>query len=162
MDIAELSTKALLAKGYEQPRIEVGNYYLKWNRDKSYGIHPKEISELKAFIRNAIPFFDTSYELLNNLERPKYKGKYHSFTQFSPSICLSHRNKDHTVNYELHMITDGSTFIERVEKIEVVKNNNDKNDNLGAYNADVQGHHAKPILYLRWKLGELLFYRQGR
>jgi hypothetical protein len=38
---------------YERPRIGLGNYYLKWN-EASYGIHQKEFSELKGFIRGAI------------------------------------------------------------------------------------------------------------
>jgi hypothetical protein len=32
----------IIPHDYEKPRIEIGNYYLKWN-DKSYGISQKEI-----------------------------------------------------------------------------------------------------------------------
>ena len=38
--------------------------------DESYGIPQKEIPELKRFVTNAIPFFDMSYEALNNLQKP--------------------------------------------------------------------------------------------
>ena len=45
---------------YYMPKIEIRNYYLKWN--ESYGIPQKEINGLKKFLTNAIPFFDTSNE----------------------------------------------------------------------------------------------------
>jgi len=61
----------------------MSNYYLKWN-DESYGISQKETPELKRFLANVIPFFDTSYELLNTLEKPKHKGKYHLFRELCP------------------------------------------------------------------------------
>ena len=46
----------LIPKDYYKPKIEIRNYYLKWN-DESYGIPQKEIPELKSFVTNAIPFF---------------------------------------------------------------------------------------------------------
>ncbi len=68
MDIPESILKDhLIPKNYCKPKIEVQNYYLKWD-DESYGIPQKEISELKRFVTNAIPFFDTAYEVLNNLD----------------------------------------------------------------------------------------------
>ena len=103
--------------------------------DESYGIPQKEIPELKRFVTNAIPFFDMSYEVLNNLEKPRYGG------------------------YELHMLSDGSTFIERIEGVEeeatttATKNDND----ITAKKANTQRRHFKPIIYLKWTLGELLF-----
>jgi hypothetical protein len=60
----------LIPKHHYKPKIEIRNYYLKWN-DESYGISQKEIPELKRFVTNAIPFFDRSYEVLNNLEKPR-------------------------------------------------------------------------------------------
>jgi hypothetical protein len=36
-----------------------------------------------------------------------------------PLICISHTVKHiHIVRYELHMLSDGSTFIERIEGLE--------------------------------------------
>ena len=58
------------------------------------------------------------------------------------------------------MGSDGSTFIDRVEGIEVSNNNND--NNILAYKGKLrQGHDVKPVLYLKWSLGELLFNRQS-
>jgi hypothetical protein len=34
MDILESIKESLTAKRYHKPRIEVGNYYLKWNEEK--------------------------------------------------------------------------------------------------------------------------------
>jgi hypothetical protein len=78
LDISESILKEhFIPKDYEKPRIEIGNYFLKWDDDnKSYGIHPREIPELKGFLKKAIAFLDTSYELLNKLEKPKSKDKY--------------------------------------------------------------------------------------
>lgn len=159
MNISECILKEhLIPKDYEKPRIEIGNYYLKWDDEKSYGIDQKEIPELKGFLRKAIALFDTSYELLSNLDKPKYKDKYlfHTAQSLSPCISLSHRNKNHIVTYELYMRSDGSTFIDRVERIEISNNTNGL-ENKGK----LQRHSVKPRLYLKWSLGELLFNRQG-
>jgi hypothetical protein len=85
MDILESTIKeSLIAKHYHKPRIEVGNYYLKWNEDTTYGIQQNEISEVKRFLKNAIPFFDTSYEVLNNLEKSNYKKNIISIKNYFP------------------------------------------------------------------------------
>ncbi|MGI8832385.1 MAG: hypothetical protein ACR2IS_07095, partial [Nitrososphaeraceae archaeon] len=83
----------IVPKGFEKPKIEIGNYYLKWD-DKSYGIHQKEISDVKGFIKDAVSFFDTYYELLNRLERPNYKHKEKRplHKKLSPYLYLSHRS----------------------------------------------------------------------
>jgi hypothetical protein len=152
----------LIPKDYYKPKIEIQNYYLKWN-DESYGMPQKEISELKRFVTNAIPFFEMSYEVMNNFDKPRYKDKYRLYKELSPRICISHTNKhSHTVRYELHMLSDGSTFIERIEGIEeeeaTTKTKND-NDSI-VKKVNLQRHHVKPIFYLKWTLGELLFNRQ--
>ncbi|HZA08127.1 MAG TPA: hypothetical protein VE619_10520, partial [Nitrososphaeraceae archaeon] len=155
MDIPESILKEhLVPKEYYKPKIEIQNYYLKWN-DESYGISQKEIPELKRFVTNAIPFFDMSYEVLNNLEKPKYKNKYRLYKELSPCIFISHTNKhSHTIRYELHMLSDGSTFIERIEGVEeeatttATKNDND----ITAKKANTQRRHFKPIIYLKWTL----------
>jgi hypothetical protein len=159
LDISESILKEyLIPKDHEKPRIEIGNYFLKWDDDnKSYGIHPREIAELKGFLKKAIAFLDTSYELLNKLEKPKYKDKYPLYTGLSPLILLSYRNKDRKVSYELYMGSDGSTFIDRVERIEISNNNNDILANRAKL---LKRHDVKPMLYLKWNLGELLFNRQ--
>ena len=162
MDISEAILKEyLIPKDYDKPRIEIGNYFLKWDEDnKSYGIHPREIPELKGFLKKAIAFLDTSYELLNKLEKPKYKDKYPLHTGLSPLILLSYKNKDHRLSYELYMGSDGSTFIDRVEGIEVSLIN-DNNNILANKGKLPQRHDVKPRLYLKWSLGELLFNRQA-
>jgi hypothetical protein len=149
----------IIPKDYYKPKIEIRNYYLKWN-DESYGIPQKEISELKGFVTNAIPFFNIDYEVLNNLEKPRHRDKYSFDKRLSPRICISYTIKhSHIVKYELHMLSDGSTFIERIEGIEEgattskTKNGNDTKVNP-------QRHHFRPIFYLKWTLGELLFNRQ--
>ena len=62
-----------MPKNYEKPRIEIDNYFLKWDDDnKSYGIHPREIAELKAFLKKAIIFFDTREFYLHQLLHNKH------------------------------------------------------------------------------------------
>jgi hypothetical protein len=55
------------------------------------------------------------------------------------------------------MGSDGSTFIDRAERIEISNNNNDIQANRGKL---LKRHDVKPMLYLKWNLGELLFNRQ--
>ena len=123
----------------------------------SYGIPQKEIPELKRFVTNAIPFFDIGYEVLNNLDKPIHRDKYRFYKELNPRVCISHTNKhSHIVRYELHMYSDGSTFIERIEGIEEESATPKTNDTI----VNPQRRHFKPIFYLKWTLGELLFNRQ--
>ena len=158
MDIPESILKDhIIPKDYYKPKIEIRNYYLKWN-DESYGIPQKETPELKRFVTNAIPFFDMSYEVVHNLEKPRYRDKYSFDKGLSPRICISYTIKhSYVVRYELHMLSDGSTFIERIEGVEEEEATTSKtNDTKG----NPQRHHFRPIFYLKWTSGELLFNRQ--
>lgn len=65
------------------------------------------------------------------------------------------------------MHPDGSTFIDRIEGIEptttaaMVTPKND-NDHIVEQKVNIeQKYPFKPLLYLKWTLGELLFNRQG-
>ena len=70
----DIIAQYIISNVYEKPKIEVGNYYLKWN-EKSYGISKKEINELKGFLIKVIPYFDIIYQLINRLDRPKVKKR---------------------------------------------------------------------------------------
>ena len=139
-----------------KPRIEIGNYYLEWD-DKSYGIYQKEISELKGFLKKVIPFFDVIYQLLYSLERPRGKKKYGLDKQLFPDIHVSHNNQGHLIRYDLYMISDGSTFIDRTEKLEVV---NEGEVSSRKVNVRLR-NYLDSGLSLEWNLGQLLFNRQG-
>ena len=75
-----------------------------------------------------------------------------------------HRNKDNVVSYELHMTTDGSTFLDRIEKIRAIDTNIENND-IDLSTSDTSTGRSqnvkKSMIYLKWNLGELLFNRQG-
>jgi len=142
-----------MADEYDKPTIQVGNYYLKWN-EKSYGITHKERTELKEFLSMTIPYFDEIYRLLNSLERPRGKEKYRLSKKLIPIIHIPYLHKANLVEYDLSMKSDGSTFIDRIEKIEILKEANESIKKLS---------HSKYIghdLFLKWNLGELLFNRQ--
>jgi hypothetical protein len=55
------------------------------------------------------------------------------------------------------MLSDGSTFIERIEGVEEATTSKTKNDYDNI--ANLHRGHFKPIFYLKWMLGELLFNR---
>ena len=154
----EIVSQYILANGYEKPKIEIGNYYLKWN-EKCYGIYPKEIVELKEFVTNLIPYFEVIYKLINSLERPRSKERFFQNKKLSPDIHFSHRNKEHLVIYDLHMMSDGATFIDRTEKIEIITK--DYSTFSTGVNAP-KGNFDKLELFLKSKLGQLLFNRQGK
>jgi len=145
-----------MSNGHNKPKIEVGNYYLKWNK-KSYGISQKEISELKSFLRLVAPYFDKIYQLLNSLERPRNREKYRLAKELLPDIHVSYCSKGSLFKYDLYMTTDGSTFIDRTEKIEIIKEHNQfPNEYASPLN------RADSELFLKWRLGELLFNRHGK
>ena len=151
-----------MTEQYHKPRVEVGNYYLKWNEEKICGIQQNETSELKGFLKDAIPFLNASYELLKSLEKSNYKDKkYHRHKELFPCLCLFHRNKDHIVSYELHMTIDGSTFLERIEKIKAMYDNELLTSEKEEVAAKGNKYIKKSIIHLKWNLGELLFNRLG-
>ena len=141
---------------YVKPRIEIGHYYLEWN-DKSYGIYQKEMSELKGFLKSVIPYFDAIYQMLHSLERPRGKKKYGLDKQLFPDIHVSHNNQGHLIRYDLYMISDGSTFINRTEKLEVVNEGGEPSKKVNVR----PKNHVDSGLSLEWKLGQLLFNKQG-
>jgi hypothetical protein len=154
----EIVSQYILANGYEKPKIQIGNYCLKWN-EKCYGIYPKEIVELKEFVTNLIPYFEVIYKLINSLERPRSKERFFLNKKLSPDIHFSHRNKEHLVSYDLHMMSDGATFIDRTEKIEIIT----KDYSTFSTGVNVaKGNFDKLELFLKSKLGQLLFNRQGK
>ena len=154
----EIISQYILANGYEKPKIQIGNYYLKWN-EKCYGIYPKEIVELKEFVTNLIPYFEVIYKLINSLEKPRSKERFFLNKKLSPDIHFSHRNKEHLVSYDLHMMSDGATFIDRTEKIEIIT----KDYSTFSTGVNVaKGNFDKLELFLKSKLGQLLFNRQGK
>jgi hypothetical protein len=145
-----------ISNGYVKPRIEIGNYYLEWN-NKSYGIYQKEMSELKGFLKKVIPYFDVIYQLLYSLERPRGKEKYGLDKRLFPDIHVSHNNQVHLIRYDLYMISDGSTFIDRTEKLEVVNEGEESSTTVNVR----PGNDVDSGLSIEWKLGQLLFNRQG-
>lgn len=152
----DIVAQYIISNRYEKPRIEIGNYYLEWN-DKSYGIYQKEISELKGFLKNVIPYFDAIYQLLHGLEIPRAKEKYGLDKQLFPDIHVSHNNQGHLIRYRLYMKSDGSTFIDRAEKLEVVNEGEESSKKVNVR----PRYHVDSGLSLEWKLGQLLFNRQG-
>lgn len=154
----EIVSQYIIANGYEKPKIEIGNYYLKWN-EKCYGIYPKEIVELKEFVTKVIPYFEVIYKLINSLERPRNKERFFLNKKLSPDIHFAHRNKEHLVSYDLHMMSDGATFIDRTEKIEIIT----KDYSTFSSGVNVaKGNFDKLEIFLKSKLGQLLFNRQGK
>lgn len=154
----DIIAQYIISNVYEKPKIEVGNYYLKWN-EKSYGISQREINELKGFLIKVIPSFDIIYQLINSLERPKGKEKVSPNKDIFPDIHISHRNKKHLVIYDLYMLSDGATFIDRTEKFEIISK--DYNKISTSHNVPKDSYNDLE-LYLKSKLGQLLFNRQGR
>jgi hypothetical protein len=146
----------IISNEYVKPRIEIGHYYLEWN-DKSYGIYQKEMSELKGFLKNIIPYFDAIYQMLHSLERPRGKKKYGLDKRLFPDIHVSYNNQGHLISYDLYMISDGSTFINRTEKLEVVNEGEESSKKVNVRPMD----QVDSGLSIEWKLGQLLFNRQG-
>jgi hypothetical protein len=111
----DIIAQYIISNVYEKPKIEVGNYYLKWN-EESFGISQREINELKGFLIKVIPYFDIIYQLINSLERPKGKEKTSSNKDIFPDIHISHRNKKYRVIYDLYMLSDGGYIYRKNRK----------------------------------------------
>ena len=57
------------------------------------------------------------------------------------------------------MLSDGTTFIERTEKLEIISNDYNK---ISTSHNVLKDSYKDIDLYLKSKLGQLLFNRQGR
>ena len=68
-------------------------------------------------------------------------------------MLILHHNKDHVICYDLRMASDGSTFIDRLERIDIQRNELLKDSTNINY-------FKKSQFYLKWNLGELLFNRR--
>jgi hypothetical protein len=71
-------------------------------------------------------------------------------------IHFSHSNKDRMLSYDLYMASDGSTFIDRIERFEIT--NKDESEISKSTNVQ-QIRYNNSEFYLKWNLGELLFNR---
>jgi hypothetical protein len=60
------------------------------------------------------------------------------------------------------MHPDGSTFIDRIEGIEAITTTTENDNDNAVKKPNVQRYQVKPIFYLKWTLGELLFDRHGK
>ena len=121
-----------------------------------YGIHEKEISELKDFLKNAISYFGIIFEVLSDLQRSKNVGKRQLRKEFNPFILILHHNKGHLIIYDLYMALDGTTFIDRLERIQIQRNEELLKDGI-----NFNSHFTESPFHLKWNLGELLFNKQG-
>ncbi len=73
-------------------------------------------------------------------------------------IHLSHSNRNRLIRYDLHMMLDGSTFIDRTEKIEIINEEiNEISKRVNEYSMD----NVYSSLSAKWKLGQLVFNRLG-
>lgn len=143
----------IIPRDYVKPNVQVGNYYFEWSKD-SYGVPRREESNLKAFIRDVLPYIESLYPMVNGLEQTisnARKPKQHQNKRsFSPRLHLSYANKNY--RYDLLMSwDDGSTLISRTEEINFVDNVTLSN------NSD---SHAR--MGITWTLGELMFDRHKR
>ncbi len=68
-------------------------------------------------------------------------------------------NKKYIIIYDLYMLSDGTTFIERTEKLEIISNDYNK---ISTSHNVLKDSYKDLDLYLKSKLGQLLFNIQGR
>lgn len=142
-----------MSKGYEKPRIKIGNYYLRWH-DKSCGIYPKERIELERFIKNISFYLNSIYQLFKNLEKQSSRNKNSVKEQIFPDLHVSRSIRNQGIKYDLYMKLDGSTFIDRTEILEVISEPLEKVNKFFKNYSDCS-------LCFKWRLGELLFNRAG-
>lgn len=151
MDIAESFLQDYLAQQiFVKPDIVLGHYSLKWD-ESSHGIPQKEVPELKAFLRDILPyvsgaFFTAAKELSTIIEKEVGDIKKARMVQdsFSPELLLSRRKADHA--YTMQMRKDGTSIIKRIESVNVAEGPSGK-------------QKKNNTLQLDFVVGELVFIR---
>lgn len=128
------------------PRIIVGNHYLEWDA-RSGGLPQDEIPQFKHFVSQTVPYLTpVLFETIKGCDRlfeRSGKAKSHNITDaLSPRIMVS--RKFDNVTYRLEMDKDGKTVLSRTEQLSAP----------GPSRLSAE-------MCVEWKLGELLFDRQG-
>lgn len=143
MKCSKKTTNAIEPKGYVKPYIEMDGYMLSWN-EASFGIARNEASELRTFIRDALPIIprivDSAKSMQKDGERERHLRRYELDSACSPKNILSHRVK-YDAAYEIYVGWDGVLFIDRTEDVDVVDDDQ-----------SVVSH----LIKLKWNLGELV------
>lgn len=151
MHIAELLLQEFLAQRvFVKPEISIGNYSLRWD-ESSYGIPQTEVPELKAFLRDILPyisgaFFKAAGQISTTIDEEVGDVRKAQKIQgsFSPELLLSRRRADCT--YILQMHQDGTTIIKRNETVTTAEAAGRKQMKIQAFQLD-------------FLLGELVFIR---
>ena len=135
---------------FVKPEIRLSNYFLKWD-ESSYGIPQTEVSELKAFLRDILPYisgalFKAAGKISTTIEEEigDIKKARKIQESFSPELLLSRCRGDCT--YILQMHQDGTTIMKRNEKVTIAEAADSKQIKIRAFQLD-------------FLLGELVFIR---
>lgn len=135
--------RAMEPKGYVKPPVEVDGFALKWN-EVSFGIAGGEESELRTFIRGALPIIpkivSSAKSMQREGERERHLRRHELHYAYTPANVLSHSAK-RDASYEIYVNWDGILFIDRVEKVYIV------------YDGQPGMSHSQ--MMLKWNLGEL-------
>lgn len=151
MNIPESVMEPYLTQAiFVKPDIVLDRYSLRWDKS-SYGIPQREVSELKSFLRDILPYvsgalFKAAQGLSNTIETEvddiKIARKIED--SFSPRLLISRNRGDHL--HVLEMRRDGTAIIKRKEQVRAMENV-DKNQD------------SNKIFHLEFVLGELVFAR---
>jgi len=144
----------IASRCFVKPEIRLSNYLLKWD-ESSYGIPQTEVSELKAFLRDILPyisgaFFKAAGKISATIEEEigDIKKARKIQESFSPKLLLS-RSRGGDCTYILQMHQDGTAIIKRNEKVTIANAaaaSNSKQIKIRAFQLD-------------FLLGELVFIR---
>lgn len=143
MQYPDKTVRAIEPKGYVKPPIEVDGFVLKWN-EVSFGIAGDEESELRTFIRGALPIIPKVVSNAKSMqragERERHLRRYEMDHAYTPANILSHSAK-RGASYEIYVNSDGILFIDRAEDIYIIH--------------DDQPGMSHSQMSLKWNLGEL-------
>lgn len=135
--------RAMEPEGYVKPPIEVDGFALRWN-EVSFGIASDEESELRTFIRGALPIIPKIVSGAKSMqregERERHLRRHELHYAYTPVNVLSHSAK-HDASYEIYVNWDGILSIDRVEEVSIVH--------------DGQPDTSYSLMKLKWNLGEL-------
>jgi hypothetical protein len=144
----------LAERCFVRPEVRISNYVLKWN-EISYGIPQREVSELKAFLKEILPyilgaFFKAAGQISKTIEEEvgdaRQVRKIHD--SFLPELQISSRRVDH--EYVLQMREDGATVISRNETVTTSSGDGHDRSSSRIIMANLSIHSI---------LGELVFIR---
>lgn len=150
-----------------KPEIIFGNYFFMWDK-KSLGLYSNEIVKFKKFLKDMIPYLETMMKMLDrdysSISASSKNDTLKKMIFDKGQLSLTYKYNS-CITFILNIDSSGSTTFFREERI-LINDDDIYNKIKNRYNSKDMMLLNKlkefdNMVYVKWKLGDLLFNRSG-